>query len=281
MVVHEYETMKILDFIWPEKRGHSRITPEGKANCMRIAALYDIHGNLPALEAVLDDVRCAGIDQIVVGGDIFPGPMAVESLELLQLLDIPTHFIRGNGDREVLALANGGESPSLPQRALDSMRWVAESLRPGHRGFISAWPGSLHLHFDDLGDVLFCHATPNSDTSIFTRLTAADRLIPVFRDVQEPIVVCGHTHMQFDRMIGPTRVINAGSVGMPFGAPAACWLLLGPDVQLRRTEYDLTNAANRIRATDYPHADDFAGRYILHPPSERQMLELYSKAELT
>jgi hypothetical protein len=86
--------------------------------------------------------------------------------------------------------------------------------------------------------------------------------------------------MQFDRMIGKTRVVNAGSVGMPFGAPGAYWLLLGPEVQLRHTPYDLEKAAERIRATSYPQAEDFAARNVLQPPSEKEMLQAFRKAEL-
>ena len=128
--------------------------------------------------------------------------------------------------------------------------------------------------------MLFCHATPRNDTEIFTRLTSEDRLLPVFEGLNVPLVVCGHTHMQFDRTIGRTRVVNAGSVGMPFGEPGAYWLLLGPDVQLRHTPYDLTTAAERIRDTKYPQAQDFAARNVLQPPSEAQMLEVFTNASL-
>jgi diadenosine tetraphosphatase ApaH/serine/threonine PP2A family protein phosphatase len=103
--------------------------------------------------------------------------------------------------------------------------------------------------------------------------------VTIFEGVTAPLVVCGHTHMQFDRSIGDVRVVNAGSVGMPFGDPGAYWLLLGPNVQFRRTAYDLTTAADRIRATDYPGADEFAARNVLSPPLERDMLELYARAE--
>jgi hypothetical protein len=86
--------------------------------------------------------------------------------------------------------------------------------------------------------------------------------------------------MQFDRMIGRTRVVNAGSVGMPFGEPDAYWLLLGPDVRLRHSSYDLAKAAQSIRASNYPQAEDFAARNILQPPSKKEMLEAFRKAEL-
>jgi diadenosine tetraphosphatase ApaH/serine/threonine PP2A family protein phosphatase len=124
---------------------------------------------------------------------------------------------------------------------------------------------------------LFCHATPQNENEVFTRLTPADRLVPLFEKLNTTIVVCGHTHMQFDRKIGQTRVVNAGSVGMPFGEPGADWLLLGPDVQFRHTRYDLANAADRVRSTVYPQAQDFAERNILNPPTEREMLEIFSR----
>jgi diadenosine tetraphosphatase ApaH/serine/threonine PP2A family protein phosphatase len=138
---------------------------------------------------------------------------------------------------------------------------------------------TLRLEIPGLGEVLFCHATPRNENECFTRLTPEDRLVPIFEGVNAPVVVCGHTHMQFDRLIGRTRVVNAGSVGMPFGEPGADWLLLGPGVQLRHTPYDLTKAAARIRATDNPQAEDFATRYVLQPPSEREMLEVFTNTE--
>ena len=128
--------------------------------------------------------------------------------------------------------------------------------------------------------MLFCHATPRNDTELFTRLTPEDRLLPVFAGIGAALVVCGHTHMQFDRTVGTLRVVNAGSVGMPFGEPGADWLLLGPGVELRHTPYDLRRAAERIRGTDYPQAEEFASRDVLRPRSEAEMLELFGKAEI-
>ena len=160
------------------------------------------------------------------------------------------------------------------------MRWVAEQLDPEYERWLAGWPATLRIEISGLGEVLFCHATPRSDTEIFTRSTPEDRLLPVFAGVDVSTVVCGHTHMQFDRMIGSVRVVNAGSVGMPFGEPGADWLLLGPGLQLRHTPYDLTKAAERIRGTRYPQAQEFAQGNVLQPPSEREMLEVMTRAEL-
>jgi hypothetical protein len=171
----------------------------------------------------------------------------------------------------------GTESSEVPEQFREVIRWNAEQLRPEDEHLLASWPKTLRIEIDGLGEVLFCHATPRSDTEIFTRLTRDDRLVPMFAGVDVPAVVCGHIHMQFDRMIGKTRVVNAGSVGGPYGEPGAYWLLLGPDVQFQHTPYDLAKAAKRIRQTNYPQAQDFAAS-ILQPPSEQQILESLAKA---
>lgn len=244
---------------------------------MRVAALYDIHGNLPALEAVLAAVRGAGADQIVIGGDVLPGPMPRECLELLRGLELPRQFIRGNGDREVLARLRGEPPSTLPEQARMAIDWSASRLDDGHEAWLAAWPSTFRLDIPSLGTVLFCHATPKSDTEIFTRLTPEARLAPAFEGVDASLVVCGHTHMPFDRTVGGVRVVNAGSVGMPFGDPGAYWLLLDSAVQPQVTRYDFSRAAERIRATAYPQREEFAARNVLAPPTEEAMLELFSR----
>ena len=249
---------------------------------MRIAALYDIHGNLPALEAVLQEIRESHVDAVVIGGDVLPGPMPRETIAHLRHLDVPDHCIRGNGDRVVMEQKAGKESPEVPEPFRDMIRWNARHLLDEDERLISSWPLTFRVKVQGLGDVLFCHATPRNDTEIFTRLTADDRLVPIFDAADAAVVVCGHTHMQFDRTIGRTRVVNAGSVGMPFQSPGgAYWLMLGPEVQLRQTRYDLEQAAARVRATQYPQAEDFAARNILQPPTEEATLDAFSTFELT
>lgn len=163
---------------------------------------------------------------------------------------------------------------------LEVFRWTAQQLQPEYEPVLASWPKTLRLEIGPLGTVLFCHGTPRSETEVFTRLTPEERLVPLFDRIQATVVVCGHTHMQFDRMIGGTRVVNAGSLGMPFGTPGACWVLLGPEVQLRRTSYNLTQAAERIQATTYPQAQAFAAENVLNPPSEVEMLESFGPREL-
>jgi len=247
---------------------------------MRVAALYDIHGNLPALEAVLDEVRRERVDRIVVGGDVLPGPMPLETLTCLLDLDLPVQFIQGNGDRVVREQMAGHESTEIPESFRESLRWNAAQL-PGRQELLAGWPLTARLEMPGIGGVLFCHATPRNDVEIFTRLTPEEPLVPIFEAAGASLVVCGHTHMQFDRTVGRVRVVNAGSVGMPFQEPGAYWLLLGPGVELRRTPYDLEQAAARVRATAYPQAEQFAAGSILQPPAEQQMLEMFAHAELT
>ncbi len=248
---------------------------------MRVAALYDIHGNLPALEAVLDDIRAAGVDEIVVGGDVVLGPMPNETLACLLALDLPVRFIQGNCDREVIAEVAGDELTHLPAQVREIVSWVAQQMPPGYVRELETWPLTLRLSIDGLGDVLFCHATPRNDNEIFTQLTREESLLPVFKGVDASLIVCGHTHMQFDRTVGVLRIVNAGSVGMPFGEPGADWLLLGLDVTLRHTNYDVADAAERVRATGFPYANHFASQNVLQPPARETMLEAYAKIELT
>jgi len=229
---------------------------------------------------VLEDIKSAGVERIIVGGDVLPGPMPHETIAQLLALDVPVQFIHGNGDRVVRAQMNGQEPTEVPEPFRDIIRWTAAQLSREDEQLLASWPLTLRVQVQGLGDVFVCHATPRNDLEIFTRLTLEERLLPVFAGVDAPLVVCGHTHMQFDRKVGATRVVNAGSVGMPFQDPGAYWLLLGPDVQLRKTTYDLEKAARLVRQTTYPRADEFAARNILQPPTEAATLEAFKNVEL-
>lgn len=248
---------------------------------MRIAALYDVHGNLPALEAVLAEVRAAGVDRIIIGGDLVPGPLPRECFDLVRAIGVPTSFIRGNGDRETVAAARGKIGAAVPEYFHESIRWNGTQLSVADQEAIDAWPLSLRMTIPGMGAVLFCHATPRDDNEIFTVDTGEEKLLPLFDRLGADLVVCGHTHIQFDRWIGSTRVVNAGSVGMPFDEPGAYWLLLGPTVELRKTSYDLNAAAERVRISPYPLAAEFADKSILTTPPKQAMINSLSKAELS
>jgi predicted phosphodiesterase len=238
----------------------------------RVAALYDIHANLPALEAVLAEMSQMEIDAVVIGGDLVPGPMPGETLACLQQLDLPVHFIRGNGELAVL-----GDLRGVPAQFQQAIHWNTEQLASEQLDLLGQWPLTFRMEIELLGEVLFCHATTRDENEIFTERTPEDRVVTLFAGAAAPLVVCGHTHMQFDRTVGAMRIVNAGSVGMPFGEPGAYWLLLGPDVQLRHTRYDLDRAAERIAATSYPGAEQFAMGNVLRPPAAAAMLDAFTR----
>lgn len=247
---------------------------------MKVAALYDIHGNLPALEAVLRDVREVGADAIVVGGDVLPGPLPRETLDCLTAIELPVHFIRGNGDRVVATYLAGGDITEVPKAFRDSIAWTAAQLDPGQRELLTTWPPTCELEIPGVGRTLFCHATPRSDVEVFTRVTPEAQVAPLFAGTDAAVVVCGHTHMQFDRRVAAHRIVNAGSVGMPFaGPPGAYWLLLDQGIELRRTDYDVAATAERFGRTGFPHVGVTAVRYVISPPTEADSLRLFAGAD--
>ncbi|MGD8428241.1 MAG: metallophosphoesterase family protein [Balneolaceae bacterium] len=246
---------------------------------MKVAAIYDIHGNLPALEAVIDEIMREKIDLLVVGGDVVLGPMSQEALTFLLDINIPKKFIKGNCEVAVLAEMNH-KKYTISEQARESVRWTSMQLNSEHKRLLSSWPATFNCHVRGLGKVLFCHATPQNENDIFTQLTPEENLLSVFSGVNVEIIICGHTHMQFDRRIGDVRVVNAGSVGMPFGATGADWIMLDQTIQFRHTDYDLENAAERIRDTKYPQAQEFAKNYVLNTPSKSEMLKIYAASEI-
>jgi putative phosphoesterase len=221
---------------------------------VRVAALSDIHGNLPALEAVLAEVEREDVDTIVVAGDTVSGPWPVEVFELLR--DVGARIVRGNADRLVLERDDGHLGA-----------WSAERLGAERLAAVAEWPLTLGLDVDGLGEALVCHSTPYSDDPIYTRITPDEALINLLGPVEAAIVVCGHTHMQYDRRLtGGLRVVNPGSVGLPYeGRRGAFWATLGPDVEFRETEYDVDAAADAIRALDAP-VEERLMQLLVEPP---------------
>ena len=242
---------------------------------MRIAALYDVHGNLPALEAVLAEVEREDVDLVLVGGDVVSGPLPRESLAALTELGERAHFIRGNGDREVVEIRDGSRRE---REAGMSDPWIADQLTDEQAAFLAGIPERAALDVDGIGPVLFCHATPRSDEELFTRLSSDERVRAMFAGAAERVIVCGHVHVQNDRRLDDKRIVNAGSVGMPYEEePGAYWLLLGPDISFRRTEYDLEEAAARIRASGWPKAEAFATENVLAMPPQAEVLEFFER----
>jgi putative phosphoesterase len=252
---------------------------------MKIAALYDIHGNLSALNAVLEELKAVQPDLIVVGGDIVTGPLPAQTLQRLLLLGAHAHCIRGNNDREVVTVFDNlpvirRYLPDPSEQDLTVVRWIAGQLTPAERDFLAALPEQLTFQIEGLGEILFCHATPRSDEELFTPATSEERIKDIFSGVEQEIVVCGHTHLQFAQQVGKLNILNAGSVGMPFAdRPGAYWLLLSPEgYELRRTEYDVQNAAQELNTSGNVFVREFVKDYILKTPTATERIELLERA---
>jgi predicted phosphodiesterase len=220
---------------------------------MKVLALYDIHGNREALDAVLADPRAAGPDAVVVGGDAVPGAFAAETLEALDALPGPVHWIRGNGEREV-----GEAAPEA-----DEARRSRAALGEARARELAGLPLTL-----ELDGVLYCHASPRRDDEMLTRSSSEARWSAALAGVTAPLVVGGHTHQQDDRAVGGVRFVNAGSVGLPYeGDGAARWLWVEDGVpELRQTAFDHVGSGTRILAAGWP--DEQSTRAALIEPME-------------
>jgi len=228
---------------------------------LRVAALYDIHGNLPALEAVLAEVEREGVDAIVVGGDIASGPpQPREVVELVRSLP-NAHTIRGNADRL--------RDPEFARE--EGLGWLLEQLDGEQVEWLVSLPFSVVLD-----DTLYVHATPLDDTTIVTELTTDEKLGGLLRDVEQRRVVAGHTHMQLERRVGGKLFVNAGSVGWPYeGVPGAYWAILDDGVELKHTDYDRERAAELVRGSGHPRAEEIAAENILVSAPRAEALDVF------
>jgi predicted phosphodiesterase len=197
------------------------------------------------------------------------GPEPAATLDRLAALDRPLYAVRGNADRGLVAAYDAGPSvaPGGDDVGAASSAWAASRVSQTHRDRLAAYPLAVELDVAGLGSVLVCHAVPADDERIVTSLTPAAVLCRELAAVTAGTVVVGHTHVAYDRRVGRWRLVNAGSVGMAYeGEQVACWALLGPDVELRRTPYDATLTAARIEATGYGEADPWMVENIVTPP---------------
>lgn len=248
----------------------------------RVAALYDIHGNLPALRAVLGELEHEHVDQIVIGGDVANGPLPAGTLDALAALQIPTSYVMGNGDLEVAAAYDGEElaaSVLAESPAARASVFAARQITSAHRALIGSFEPTVRLEIDGLGTVLFCHGSPRSDSEIITVHTPDERLGEILASgATAPTIVAGHTHRQFDRRAYRWRFVNAGSVGMPYeGRVGAFWSLLGPDVELRQTPYDLTAAIVEMRAGGFDDIDELLEESLLDAMDPDQVARLFEQ----
>jgi predicted phosphodiesterase len=221
-----------------------------------------VHGNTAALEAVLAEADDA---TLVFGGDLAAGPVPVGTLD--RIMELDALVLRGNADRGLLE----DPGPGLADH------WVADQLEDRHRAFLGDLPERIELEVEGVGHVLFCHGSPRSDEEMILTTTPDEWLRDMLQGVDADVVVCGHTHMQFDRVVDGMRVVNAGSVGLAYGGPGAHWLALGPGVEHRRTPYDNEAFADRVVASDWPKAERFAEENIRNHPTEEEALAFFEK----
>jgi putative phosphoesterase len=227
----------------------------------KVAVISDVHGNAVALTAVLEEIERERPDLIVSCGDLTWGPSPEETYELARGLD--ARFVRGNADRAVL------ENVSETERE----QWMQAHHTDEMREFLVGFEDQVVVEIDGLGPVRFCHGSPRSDEECVTPETPEERVRDFSEGVDERVIVTGHVHIQFDREVAGIRSVNSGSVGLPYeGRPGAYWALLGHDVELRRTEYDLGETLERYRQSGQPGVEQIV-EMMVEPPEPREVIE--------
>ena len=207
-----------------------------------LAILYDVHGNRPALEAVLEDAHGAGADRFLLGGDYSAfGAWPVACVELLRALGDRATWIRGNWERWQAEPAARPDSPVI----VGAARWVSDQVGPELVAELAALPAHVTV-----GDTLFVHASPRSDIEPFGRDADPEGDDQLLAGVAQRRVVFGHSHLQFSRRTpGGIELTNPGSVGEPWdGDVRAAYALLDDDdtLTLRRVAYDVEAAATAV-----------------------------------
>ena len=221
--------------------------------------IADVHGNAPALRAVLDELTESDTDLLVSLGDATWGIQPEETRELLQAVELPAIFVAGNGERALRELRDGRDGTAREH-------WMRDRHSPETYAFLDTFVEHAVVHVDGLGNVRCCHGSPRSDIELVTPATSEQRVRAMTEGVPERVLLTAHTHLQFDREVAGIRSVNPGSVGMPYAEQrGAFWALLGPDVELRRTTYDLDETVRAYRESDDPAADAMI-ETLLAPP---------------
>jgi putative phosphoesterase len=242
------------------------------ASARRVAVLADVHGNATALEAVLADAESVRPDLLVHCGDLTWGPQPLETIRLLDAWDGPVLYVRGNADRALVELA-GRLAADAHAEVTPREAWMVESHGVRGRGLLATFPERVTVRIDGLGVVLFCHGSPRSDEELITCETPEARLADALQHVEADVVVTAHTHVRYERVALGRRLLNPGSVGMPYeGEPGAYWAILGPAVEFRRSEYDVERAAARYRTSGDPLAEEMV-EMLVSPPMSAEVVE--------
>jgi putative phosphoesterase len=233
----------------------------------RVAVLGDVHGNAVALRAVLEELRGEGVDLVVWTGDLSWGPEPAATLELVRSLELPARYVRGNAERALFEIEDGTiAEPS------EREQWMLAAHSAQDLDFARSFVHAHSVEIDGLGPTYFTHGSPRSDEELLTAGTPEERVAAATYEISERVLVTGHTHSQYDRVAAGVRALNPGSVGMPYeGRPGAYWALLGPDVELRRTEYDVDEAIARLRSSGIPDPEQLV-ETLTSPPTPEELI---------
>lgn len=245
-----------------------------------VAVLSDIHGVMPALEAVLAEPDVRDADAVVLTGDMFTGPQPARTFDVLAALGERAHWVKGNCERDLVAVSRG-EPSAAPPGGTPFGPWVVAQLDDEKLARLDSLPATLTLDVGGFGEVLFCHATPRDDEEMVFVDSDLPRWAEVLAGVAADVgtIVCGHTHMPFTRLVDRRTIVNAGSVGMPYGTTGAQWALLaGGVVQLRRTEFDRAAACRAIVAdSTYPDIEWWTDYFVRDPMSDSEALTSFKE----
>ncbi len=230
----------------------------------RLALIADVHGNAPALAAVLRELESEDVDLLVHAGDLTWVPLVEETRALVRGYGGRAVYVRGNADRAVVELAERARAEEDPPTERE--QWMSAHHDAEFIGLLRSFPEQVIVEVEGLGAVRVCHGSPRGDTECVTAETPEQRVREFMADIEETIVATAHTHVQFDRRVGEVRSHNPGSVGMPYeGRSGAYWALLGSDVELRRTAYDLSRTIAAYRKTDDPARERMVEMLEKHP----------------
>jgi putative phosphoesterase len=242
----------------------------------RVAVVGDVHGNAVALEAVLAELSTEDVDLVVWMGDLSWGSEPTATLDLVRSLEVPSLYVRGNAERMLLELRDGTTAEPTERE-----RWMLASHTSDDLELVSTFRQSHSVEIEGLGATYFTHGSPRSDEELLTEATPEARVREATRELAERVLVTGHTHVRYDRAVGGVRALNPGSVGLPYeGERGAFWAFLGPDVEHRRTEYDVEEAVARMRATDDPRVEPIV-EMMLEPPARDGAIEHAERLELS
>src|SRR5262245_40133787 len=236
----------------------------------RVAVVSDVHGNSVAFDAVLSEALREPTDVLLNLGCLTYGPRPSAVAATLAGLPIPVLSVRGNGDRAVLELVAGTRAPQT-----DRDRFAIDHHDEAALAVLGGTEPVFEIEVPGLGTIVCCHGSPRSDVELITPATSTPRLRDALGGRSCAVLATGHTHLQFDRRLGFVRSVGPGSVGLPYhdGPPGARWAMLGPDVELRTSGYDLDAAI--ADAAGYPEVERWA-RMLTAPPT---LAEIVADAE--